>query len=82
MCFIVRGSPTEHPSGGDPETGPVNNEKHPPNRSGGETFQNSTVQMESLTTITSKQRRDKMTNKGQQDEEEERGNYNSYLNKM
>ena len=35
----------------------------------------SNVPMENLTLTTSKQRRDKLSNKGQQDEEEERGDF-------
>ncbi|CAF1165004.1 unnamed protein product [Rotaria sordida] len=70
--LIIRSSSTEHPSGGDPETGPIYIEKDPRSRGCGETFSTSNVQMESATSTSSKPRRDKIQNKGQQDEEEER----------
>lgn len=66
----MRSSSTEHPSTGEPELGSsVGIEKDHRSRCG-ETFSNSNVQME---TTTGKTKRDKLTSKAQQEEEEERG---------
>ena len=70
---LVRSSSTEPPSVGDPDPGSVCIEKDGRSRGYGEALSSSNVPMESLA-LTSKQRRDKLSNKGQQDEEEERGN--------
>ncbi len=78
FVFLVRSSSTEHPSGGDPDTGPLYIEKEGRSRGYGEAFSSSNLPMESLTvTTTSKQRREKSSSKSQQDEEEERGNSNT-----
>jgi diacylglycerol kinase (ATP) len=66
---IMKSSSTEHLSGADVDLGSsVGIEREPPSR-GTTTFSSPNVQIEPTT---SKQRRDKMTNKNQQDEEEER----------
>jgi hypothetical protein len=75
LLFLVRSSSTEHPSGGDPDPGSVNVDPTIRNRGGLDIYPSSNVPMESMTPTTSKQRREKMTNKAQQDEEEERGIY-------
>ncbi|CAF5135720.1 unnamed protein product, partial [Rotaria sp. Silwood1] len=67
----VRSSSTEHPSIGDPESGPIYIEKEPRSRGCGETFSSSNVPIES-TTSSKPPRREKIQNKSQQDEEEER----------
>ncbi|CAF3424205.1 unnamed protein product [Rotaria sp. Silwood1] len=67
----VRSSSTEHPSVGDPESGPIYIEKEPRSRGCGETFSSSNVPIES-TTSSKPPRREKIQNKSQQDEEEER----------
>lgn len=72
LFVLVRSSSTEPPSVGDAEPGPVYIEKEGRSRGYGEALSSSNVPMESLA-LTSKQRRDKLSNKGQQDEEEERG---------
>ena len=72
---LVRSSSTEPPSVGDPDPGSVVYiEKEGRSRGYGEALSSSNAPMESLA-LTSKQRRDKLSNKAQQDEEEERGDF-------
>lgn len=76
-CFfsLVRSSSTEPPSVGDPDPGSaVYIEKESRSRGYGEALSSSNAPMESLA-LTGKQRRDKLSNKAQQDEEEERGDF-------
>ena len=66
----MRSSSTDHPSSGDAELGGSGAIEKEYRSRGAEGFTSSNVQME---TGTSKQRREKLANKAQQDEEEERG---------
>jgi hypothetical protein len=70
LFVLVRSSSTEPPSGGDPE--PIYIEKDGRSRGYGDACSSSNITMDSIGT-TSKQRRDKINYKAQQDEEEERG---------
>lgn len=70
VCFLVRSSSTEHPSGGDIEIVNLHIER---SRGTGEPFSSPNIQPETPSTNTGKHRRDKTNNKGQQDEEEEPG---------
>ena len=70
---LVRSSSTEQASGGDVD--PTNSflERETRIRPVGETFSPTNIQPEGMSTMGGKSRRDKTTNKGQNDEEEERG---------
>ena len=70
----MRSSSTERPLAGDPDTGFIHYDNDSRSRTGGETLQTLNMQTENSATA-GKQRRDKMTNKSQE-EEEERGNKN------
>ncbi len=68
--FVVRSSSTENISIGDVDLGGSGGiERDPPSR-GAAAYSSPNVQIES---VSNKQRRDKVNNKAQQDEEEERG---------
>ena len=70
FLLLVRSSSTENISIGDLDLSVSGGIERDPSSRGATGYSSSNVPMEA---VSNKQRRDKMTNKGQQDEEEERG---------